>query len=156
MKNFNNFIFVSLLAYSFIQTACNNPASEQILPQTRMNVRLIGDGGAIIILEDPCAVPSYSNTTFVQTSNSNGCLAIVKTLAADCQDVAIAYKAVNTDIWKGVFTNGNYNNGTVEVNYTLPCMNGNTEYDIKITALPSDEADNIVVGEDTSNCTRCQ
>lgn len=156
MKNFSNLISVSLLAICFAQTACNNPVSEKVLPQASINARLIGDGGALIILEDPCAVPSYSNATFVQASNGDGCLTVEKTLSADCQDVVIAYKAINEDVWEGIFINGNYDNGVVEVSYTLPCMNGNTEYDIKVTALPADESDNVTVGETTLSCANCQ
>ncbi len=156
MKNFNKLMCVSFFAISLMQTACNNAVSDQVVPQTSINARLIEDGGALIVLDDPCAVPSYDNTNFVQASNENGCLTIETTLSADCKDVVIAYKGINDDVWEGIVISGDYDNGTVQVDYTMPCMNQSAEYNIKVTSLPANESDNVAVGGMTSSCANCQ
>lgn len=155
MKNFNIFTYSLLLFVGLQQTACNTYSPEQVLPQQGVQART-GGGGALIILEDPCALPTYNTETYTTTSSSQGCINVNMQLSAVCVDVAIAYKPTDESTWEGILIEGAYSNNTVTIRQTLPCLNTSTDYDVKLIALPEGEADDVHIGSTTTGCTNCE
>ena len=138
MQNIYKFatLFCAITYLSLFQTACVNPANEKIAPTAKPQIHAREAGGIVIVLGDLDAVPTYDSEMNTYVSSETGTIALQTSLNANCREVIVAYRLATESNWSSVWIRQSYESGVVSVDYTLSCLNAESDYVVKIIALP--------------------
>ena len=129
-------LFCAITYFCLFQTACVNPANEKITPDAKPQIHAREAGGMIVVLGDADAVPTYDSETNSYVSSETGTIDLQTSLDANSRDVIVAYRLATEGSWSSVWIQQTYESGTVSIDYTLSCLNAESDYVVKIIALP--------------------